>query len=80
MSFCTKGYVEIQIQRPFFDNKKGIWKILVVDIKMEGTCFGVPCLHRSFFFEKHQNPNFWWYFKVSGIRCLWVDFGYFGQF
>jgi hypothetical protein len=29
-SFCTKGYAEIHIQRPFFDIEKGIWKILVL--------------------------------------------------
>jgi hypothetical protein len=23
-SFCTKGYAEIHIQRPFFDNKNSI--------------------------------------------------------
>jgi hypothetical protein len=27
-SFCTKEYAEIQIQRPFFDNKNSIWKII----------------------------------------------------
>jgi hypothetical protein len=24
MTFCTKGYAEIHIQRPFFDIEKGI--------------------------------------------------------
>jgi hypothetical protein len=27
MSFCTKGYAEIHIQRPLFDNKNSILKI-----------------------------------------------------
>jgi hypothetical protein len=42
LSFCTKGHAEIHIQRPFFDIEKGIWKILVLKIKMVCTCFGVP--------------------------------------
>ena len=34
MSFCTKEYVEIYIQRPFFDIKKGIWKNLRLKIQL----------------------------------------------
>jgi hypothetical protein len=30
--FSAKGYAEIHIQRPFFDNKNSIWKILELKI------------------------------------------------
>jgi hypothetical protein len=58
-SFCTKGYAEIHIQRPFFDIEKGIWKILVLKIQMVCTCFDVSSTHESFFPKKNQNLNFW---------------------
>jgi hypothetical protein len=50
-SFCIKGYVEIHIQRLFFDIEKGIWKILVLKIQTVCTCFGVPSTHGSFFLK-----------------------------
>jgi hypothetical protein len=52
MSFCTKGYAEIHIQRPIFNIEKGIWKILVLKIQTVCTCFDVPSTHGSFFFLK----------------------------
>jgi hypothetical protein len=58
---------------------KKTWKILVLKIQMVCTCFGAPSTHGSFFFEKNQNLNFWWNFKVSWTNCLWEDFGSFGQ-
>jgi hypothetical protein len=64
-SFCTKGYAEIHIQRPFFYIEKGIWKILGLKIQTICSCFGAPCTHGSFFSEKNQNLNFGWNFKVS---------------
>jgi hypothetical protein len=67
-SFCTKGYAEIHIQRPFFDIEKDIWKILVLKIQIVCTCFGVPSTHGN------QNLNFWWNFKVSWTNYLWADF------
>jgi hypothetical protein len=38
-SFCTKGYAEIHIQRPFLDNKIGIGRILGMKIGTTCTCF-----------------------------------------
>jgi hypothetical protein len=38
--FTTRGYAEIHRQRQFFDNKKGIQKIVVLKIQMVSTCFG----------------------------------------
>jgi hypothetical protein len=46
----TKGCAEIHIQRHFFDNENGIWKILVLKIQMVGTCFGAPSPHKILFF------------------------------
>jgi hypothetical protein len=34
----------------------------------------------AFVFEKYQNLNFWWYFKVPQANCLWENFGKFWQF
>ena len=48
MSFCTKGYAEIHIQRPLFDIEKGIWKNFVLKIQTVCTCFGVPSIHGIF--------------------------------
>jgi hypothetical protein len=49
LSFCTKGYAEIHIQRSFFDIEKGIWKNLRLKIQKVCSCFGVPSIHGSFF-------------------------------
>jgi hypothetical protein len=32
--FFTRGYAEIHIQRPFFDNQNGILKIVILEIYM----------------------------------------------
>jgi hypothetical protein len=52
-SFCTKGYAEIHIQRPFLDNKIGIGEILGIKIQMVCICFGAPSTHGSLFFLKN---------------------------
>jgi hypothetical protein len=54
MSFCTKGYAKIHIQRLFFDIEKGIWKILRLKIQMVCLCFGAPSIHGSFFLKKTE--------------------------
>jgi hypothetical protein len=44
----------------------------------------VPLLHvQIFIFEKLQNLDFWWYFKVSPLDRFWqilAVLGSFGQF
>ena len=45
MSYCTKGYAEIHIQRQFLDNKIGIGGILGMKIRMVGTCFDASSTH-----------------------------------
>jgi hypothetical protein len=37
------------------------------------TCF-CAFLSIEAFFGKHQNLNFWWYFKVPQANCPWADF------
>jgi hypothetical protein len=69
-SFCTKGYAEIHKQRPFFDIKNGILKILVLKIQMMCTCFGAPSTHGSFIFEEKPKSQFliefWQFWAVIG--------------
>jgi hypothetical protein len=78
--FSTRGYAEIHIQRPFFDNKKGIQKKFVLKIQTVITCFGTSSTYRIFFLEKNKNLNFWWYFKVPQANCFWADFDKIWQF
>jgi hypothetical protein len=51
-SFSTKGYAEIHIQRPFFDNKKDIYKILGLKIQTVETCSSASSTRTNFFFVK----------------------------
>jgi hypothetical protein len=57
-AFCTKGYAEIHIQRPFLDNKIGIGEILGMKIPMMCTCCGAPFTHGRFFLIKIQKYQF----------------------
>jgi hypothetical protein len=45
MSFYTKEYAEIHIQRPFLDNKIGIEEILGMKIQTIGTYFDASSTH-----------------------------------
>jgi hypothetical protein len=47
-SFSTRGYAEIHIQRPFFDNKKDIKKIIVLKVQTVETCFSISSTYRNF--------------------------------
>jgi hypothetical protein len=49
--FSTR-YAEIHIQRKFFENKKGIQKIVVLKIQTVSTCFGASSKYRDFFNKK----------------------------
>jgi hypothetical protein len=49
-SFCTKGYAEIHIQRPFFDNKNSIWKILGLKTQTVETCSNASSTRIDFYF------------------------------
>jgi hypothetical protein len=50
MSFCTKGYAEIHIQRPFFDNKNSILKILGLKIQTVETYSSASSTQTNFYF------------------------------
>ena len=65
VSFFTKEYAEIHIQRLFLDKKISIGEVLGMKIQILYTYFGAPSTHGSFFLEKYQNFNFWWNFKIS---------------
>jgi hypothetical protein len=51
-SFSARGYAEIHIQRPFFDNKNSIWKILGFKIWTVKTCSSASCTRTNFYFWK----------------------------
>jgi hypothetical protein len=52
-SISTRGYVESHIQKPFFDNKNSIWKIIGLKIQMVKTCSSVSSTSRNFYFKKN---------------------------
>jgi hypothetical protein len=80
-SFCTKGYAEIHIEMPFFDNKNSIWKILQLKIQMAETCFSASSKRTIFIFKisifggilklYHWADvcNFWQFWAVLGRFC-----------
>jgi hypothetical protein len=70
-SFWTKGYSEINIQRPFFDNKNSIWKILGLKIQTVETCSKASSTCTNFYFWKKTKISIF-----GGISkfCLWADF------
>jgi hypothetical protein len=51
-SFSSRGYAEIHIQRPFFDNKKDIYKILGLKIQTVKTCSSASSTPTNFYFRK----------------------------
>jgi hypothetical protein len=71
-SISTKRYSKIHIQKPFFDNKNSIWKILGLIIRMVETCSSASSTHTIFIFEKYK--NLWWYFKVLFFGKFWAEF------
>jgi hypothetical protein len=55
--FSTREYVEIHIQRPFIDNKKGISKIVVLKIQTLWTCFDASSMYGCFLFWKTSKTS-----------------------
>jgi hypothetical protein len=45
--FFARGYAEIHILRPFFDNRKGIQKCVVLKIQIVKTCFGASSTYKK---------------------------------
>jgi hypothetical protein len=54
----VKGYAETHIQRPFFDNKISIWKILELKIWTVETCSSASSTRRNFYFWKTLKSRF----------------------
>jgi hypothetical protein len=75
--YFTRVYAKIHKQRLFLDNQKSVANIVVLRIQIMNTCFGASFTNRWFFFDKHQNLNFWWHVKDPQASCLWADFGRF---
>jgi hypothetical protein len=79
-SISTRGYAEIHIQRPFFDNKNSIWNILGLKIQTVETCSTASSIHRIFYFWKTLKSWFLVEFQSFVFKQIWADFGSFGQF
>jgi hypothetical protein len=73
--FSTKEYAEIHIQRPFFDNKNSIWKILGLKIQTVETC----STHRNFYFWKTLKSRFLAEFQSFIFGQILANIGSFGQ-
>jgi hypothetical protein len=82
--FSTRGDAEIHIERPFFDNKKGIQKIVVLKIQMVSTCFGAFSTYIIFFFLKKLKISIFGgiskFLKQIIFGWILTKFGSFGQF
>jgi hypothetical protein len=78
--FSTKAYAEIHIQRPFFDNKNNIWKILGLKIQTVETCSSASSTHWNFYFWKLLKSWFLAEFLSFIFGQILVNFGNFGQF
>jgi hypothetical protein len=57
-SFSSRGYAEIHIQRPFFDNKKDIYKILGLKIQTVKTCSTASSTPTNFYFRRKLKSRF----------------------
>jgi hypothetical protein len=79
-SFSARGYAEIHIQRPYFDNTKDIWKILRLKIQMVETCSSAPSMCGNFYFGKILKYRFLAEFQSFIFGQILANFGSFGQF
>jgi hypothetical protein len=79
-SFSTKGYAEIHIQRPFFDNKISIWKILGLKIRTVKTCSSAFSTRTNFYFWKILKSRFLVEFQSFIFGQILANLGSFGQF
>jgi hypothetical protein len=77
--FSAKGYTEIHIQRPFFENKNGIWKILGLKIQTVEICSSASSTHRNFYFWKTLKSWFLVVFQSFIFGQILANFGSFGQ-
>jgi hypothetical protein len=73
-SISTRRYVDFHIQRPFFDNKNSIWKILGLKIQTVETCSSAS-IHRNFYFWKILKSRFLVKFQSFVFGQIWVVLG-----
>jgi hypothetical protein len=78
-SFSARGYAEFHIQRPFFDNKNSIWKILGLKIQTMETCSSAPSTRRNFYFWKILKSRFLVEFQSFIFWQIWAVLGNFEQ-
>jgi hypothetical protein len=75
--FSTKGYAEIHIQRPFFDNKNSKWTILGLKIRTVETCSSACSTRRKFYFWKTLKSRFLVEFQSFIFGQIWAEFAAF---
>jgi hypothetical protein len=78
----AKGCAEIHIQRPFFDNKNSIWKILRLKIRTVETCSSASSTRRNLYFLKTLKYRFLVEFQsfiFGQILQILAVLGRFGQ-
>jgi hypothetical protein len=80
MSFCTKGYAEIYIQRPFFDDKNSIWYILGLKIQIVETCSNASSTHTNFYLKKKLKSRFLVEFQSLIFGQILAILGVLGKF
>jgi hypothetical protein len=73
----TRGYAEIHIQRPFFDNKNSTWKILGLKIRTVETCSRASSTSKFFYFWKTLKSRFLVVFQSFIFGQFWADLGRF---
>jgi hypothetical protein len=76
-SISTRGYAEIHIQRPFFDNKNSIWKILGLKIRTMETCSSASSTSNFFCFWTTLKSWFLVVFQSFVFGQFWVVLGRF---
>jgi hypothetical protein len=76
----TQRYAEIHIQRPFFDNKNSIWKILRLKIWTVETCSSASSTCRNFYFLKTLKSRFLVVFQSFIFGQILANFGSLGSF
>jgi hypothetical protein len=78
-SFSTRGYAEVHIRRPFFDNKNSIWNILGLKIQTVKTCSRASSISTNFYFWKILKSRFLVEFQSFIFGQILASLGSFGQ-
>jgi hypothetical protein len=78
-SISIRGYAEIHLQRPFFDNKNSIWKILGLKIQLMETCSSASSTCRNFYFWETLKSQFLVVFQSFIFGQILAVLARFGQ-